>query len=72
MVFFLNEALASEKEALTRKNLKTAIPEGTAKRVGPVMMTATTFIGLIPILWSTSIGADADVMKDIASPMVGV
>jgi Cu(I)/Ag(I) efflux system membrane protein CusA/SilA len=33
------------------------------------MTVATTFIGLVPILWST--GTGADVMKRIATPMVG-
>jgi len=70
MVSFLDEALSSKKEGLTRESLKTAIAEGAVKRVRPVIMTAaTTFIGLIPILWST--GTGADVMKRIAAPMVG-
>ena len=30
---------------------------------------ATTFIGLIPIMWAT--GTGADVMKRIAAPMIG-
>jgi Cu(I)/Ag(I) efflux system membrane protein CusA/SilA len=33
------------------------------------MTAATTFIALVPILWST--GTGADVMKRIAAPMVG-
>ena len=33
------------------------------------MTVATTFLGLIPIMWS--IGAGADVMKRIAAPMIG-
>jgi Cu(I)/Ag(I) efflux system membrane protein CusA/SilA len=40
------------------------------RRVRPKIMTATTtFIALVPILWST--GTGADVMKRIAAPMVG-
>ena len=40
------------------------------KRVRPKAMTAAVIIaGLIPILWSH--GAGADVMKRIATPMVG-
>jgi len=70
MVSFLDEAVGSKKEKLTKADLKTVITEGASKRVRPVMMTAaTTFIGLIPILWST--GTGADVMKRIAAPMVG-
>ncbi|HVU51384.1 MAG TPA: efflux RND transporter permease subunit [Polyangia bacterium] len=44
--------------------------EGTVQRVRPKVMTvATMLIGLVPLLWATSSGAD--VMKRIAAPMVG-
>jgi Cu(I)/Ag(I) efflux system membrane protein CusA/SilA len=33
------------------------------------MTVATTFIGLVPIMWAT--GTGSDVMKRIAAPMVG-
>jgi Cu(I)/Ag(I) efflux system membrane protein CusA/SilA len=33
------------------------------------MTVATTFLGLVPILWS--IGTGSDVMKRIAAPMIG-
>jgi Cu(I)/Ag(I) efflux system membrane protein CusA/SilA len=33
------------------------------------MTVATTFLGLVPILWAT--GTGSDVMKRIAAPMVG-
>jgi Cu(I)/Ag(I) efflux system membrane protein CusA/SilA len=33
------------------------------------MTFATTFVGLVPILWAS--GTGADVMKRIAAPMVG-
>ena len=40
------------------------------QRVRPILMTvATDVIGLLPILWST--GTGADVMKRIATPLVG-
>ena len=40
------------------------------QRVRPKLMTvATMLIGLVPLLWATSSGAD--VMKRIAAPMVG-
>ena len=40
------------------------------QRVRPIVMTvATDLIGLLPIMWST--GAGADVMKRIATPLVG-
>jgi Cu(I)/Ag(I) efflux system membrane protein CusA/SilA len=51
-------------------DLDHAILEGAARRLRPKFMTfATTFIGLVPILWAT--GTGADVMKRIAAPMVG-
>ena len=44
--------------------------DGAARRVRPVvMLSATTVLGLLPIMWST--GTGADVMKRIAAPMVG-
>ena len=44
--------------------------EGTVLRVRPKLMTVSTMlIGLVPLLWSTSSGAD--VMRRIAAPMVG-
>ena len=33
------------------------------------MTVLTTFIGLLPVMWST--GTGADVMRRIAAPMVG-
>jgi len=50
--------------------LEEAIVHGAVKRVRPKMMTVTAaFMGLLPIMWSTSAGAD--VMKRIAAPMIG-
>ena len=54
----------------TLADLDTAILHGAVKRVRPKMMTVTAaFMGLLPIMWSTSAGAD--VMKRIAAPMIG-
>jgi copper/silver efflux system protein len=51
-------------------DLDEAIIHGAVKRARPKMMTvAATFMGLLPIMWSTSAGAD--VMKRIAAPMIG-
>ncbi len=50
--------------------LDDAILHGAVKRARPKMMTvAAAFMGLLPIMWSTSAGAD--VMKRIAAPMIG-
>ena len=51
-------------------DLRDAIYDGAVKRVRPKAMTAAVIIGgLLPILWSH--GAGADVMKRIATPMIG-
>ncbi|MBI5557024.1 MAG: efflux RND transporter permease subunit [Deltaproteobacteria bacterium] len=50
--------------------LDEAIIHGAVKRARPKIMTvAAAFMGLLPIMWSTSAGAD--VMKRIAAPMIG-
>jgi len=60
------------KKGLMRQasDLRDAIYHGAVKRVRPKAMTACVIIaGLAPILWSH--GTGADVMKRIATPMVG-
>lgn len=50
--------------------LRSAILQGAVKRIRPKFMTvATTFLGLVPIMWS--IGTGSDVMKRIAAPLIG-
>ena len=54
----------------TSADLEEAIVEGAAKRIRPKLMTvATTFIALLPVMWS--VGTGSDVMRRIAAPMVG-
>ncbi|MBI5388569.1 MAG: efflux RND transporter permease subunit [Verrucomicrobia bacterium] len=54
----------------TLRDLQSAIQYGAVQRLRPKFMTvAATFIGLVPIMWST--GTGADVMKRIAAPMIG-
>jgi len=62
---------AKEKGQLgSLADLREAVVNGAAKRIRPKFMTvATTFLGLVPILWAT--GTGSDVMKRIAAPMVG-
>ena len=51
-------------------DLRSAIIRGAVKRIRPKFMTvATTFFGLVPIMWS--IGTGSDVMKRIAAPLIG-
>ena len=62
----------AKKRGLLRNlaELDEALVHGAVKRVRPKMMTvAAAFMGLLPIMWSTSAGAD--VMKRIAAPMIG-
>ena len=73
MLLFLDLAYDERVRAgkmKTRDDLHEAIIHGAVKRIRPKMMTVmTTFIGLIPIMWS--MGAGADMMKRIAAPMIG-
>ncbi|MHB1541085.1 MAG: efflux RND transporter permease subunit [Steroidobacteraceae bacterium] len=65
----LEERLKSH-HALTREELEAAAIDGAVLRLRPVLMTVCAVIGsLAPILWETGIGSD--VMKPIASPIVG-
>ena len=53
-----------------RNSLIEAIYRGSVQRVRPILMTvATDVIGLLPIMWST--GTGSEVMKRIATPLVG-
>jgi Cu(I)/Ag(I) efflux system membrane protein CusA/SilA len=73
MLLYLDLAFADWKNSgrlRTVADLRDAIYHGAVKRVRPKAMTAAVIIaGLLPILWSH--GAGADVMKRIATPMVG-
>jgi Cu(I)/Ag(I) efflux system membrane protein CusA/SilA len=64
------EQAGREGRLRNRAELREAVCEGAVQRLRPKFMTvATTFIGLMPILLAT--GAGSDVMKRIATPMVG-
>lgn len=73
MLLYLNLAhkrWLEEGRLQNSADLESAILEGAAKRIRPILMTVlTTFIGLMPVMLST--GTGADVMKRIAAPMVG-
>jgi len=73
MLLYLDLAYEQWKNNGIMRNvddLRDAIYHGAVKRVRPKAMTAAVIIaGLTPILWSH--GAGADVMKRIATPMVG-
>lgn len=74
MVIYLEEAVDRKREALggtlTRAALREAVMEGALLRLRPKLMTVSTVVaGLLPIMWSTSVGAE--VMKPLATPVLG-
>jgi Cu(I)/Ag(I) efflux system membrane protein CusA/SilA len=73
MLIYLDEAFHDRRKAGRMKNAEdvaAAVTEGALERLRPKMMTVIAIMaGLAPIMWST--GAGADVMKRIASPMIG-
>jgi copper/silver efflux system protein len=75
MVVYLHEALDARlrteaDRAVTEQDVWDATVTGSIQRLRPKLMTVTTTIlGLLPIMWSTGVGAD--LMKPIAAPIVG-
>ncbi len=74
MVIYLEEAVEKKRQAmggiLTRVALRDAVIEGALLRLRPKVMTVSTVVaGLLPIMWSTSVGAE--VMKPLATPVLG-
>ncbi len=78
MVVYLHESLDRRLQAhhlgkrgpITVQDITDATVEGSVLRLRPKIMTVgTSLIGLIPIMWSTGVGAD--VMKPLAAPMIG-
>ena len=74
MVIYLEEAVHRKQQELggrlTRAALRDAVVEGALLRLRPKVMTVSTVIaGLLPIMWSTRVGAE--VMKPLATPVLG-
>ncbi len=74
MVIYLEEAVERKRQALggvlTRAGLRDAVIEGALLRLRPKVMTVSTVVaGLLPIMWSTRVGAE--VMKPLATPVLG-
>jgi Cu(I)/Ag(I) efflux system membrane protein CusA/SilA len=73
MVVYLHESLQQRLAAgtpLTDEDVEQATMEGAVQRLRPKLMTVTAVIlSLAPILWESGIGSD--VMKPIATPIVG-
>ncbi len=73
MLLYLDQSydrFKAEGRMRNRQDLQEAVEDGAVKRIRPKMMTVMAILmGLFPIMWSH--GAGADVMKRIATPMVG-
>ena len=74
MVIYLEEAVDRKRRerggTLTRAALRDAVVEGALLRLRPKVMTVATVVaGLLPIMWSTRVGAE--VMKPLATPVLG-
>ena len=73
MLHYLDQAYDERTESgrmNSRTDLMAAIEAGAVHRIRPKIMTICAILfGLLPILWSVETGAD--VMKRIATPMVG-
>ena len=74
MVIYLEEAVERKRRelggAMTLSGLRDAVTEGALLRLRPKVMTVSTVVaGLLPIMWSTQVGAE--VMKPLATPVLG-
>lgn len=75
MLVYLNESLKQLRMGgtnahITTQTIKTAVLQGAALRVRPVLMTTgATIVGLLPIMVGE--GTGSEVMKRLAAPMVG-
>jgi len=73
MIIYLDQAVAArvaQRRLNDEEALIQAIIEGAALRVRPIAMTVAVIIaGLLPIMWGS--GTGSEVMRRIASPMVG-
>jgi len=76
MLVYLNQAFerlhhhAERQNQLTIEELREAVIEGALLRVRPIMMTVAAIIaGLLPIMLGS--GTGSEVMRRIATPMVG-
>jgi len=75
MLLYLDHAWEKFRDAGRMNNMKDlhdAVVEGAVSRVRPKIMAVSAILfGLLPIMWSPALQAGADVMKRIATPMIG-
>src|SRR5213080_3380804 len=75
MLLYLDHAwekFRAEGRMNNMRDLHDAVIEGAVSRVRPKIMAVSAILfGLLPIMWSPATQAGADVMKRIATPMIG-
>src|SRR5256885_630956 len=75
MLLYLDHAwekFRAEGRMNNMADLYAAVKEGAVQRIRPKVMTVCAILfGLLPIMWSPATQAGADVMKRIATPMIG-
>jgi copper/silver efflux system protein len=75
MLLYLDQAwdkFRAQGRMATMGDLRAAVVEGAVQRIRPKIMTVCAILfGLLPIMWSPTTQAGADVMKRIATPMIG-
>ena len=75
MLLYLDHAwekYRAEGRMSSMSHLYAAAKEGAVQRIRPKIMTVCAILfGLLPIMWSPTWQAGADVMKRIAAPMIG-
>jgi Cu(I)/Ag(I) efflux system membrane protein CusA/SilA len=75
MLLYLDNAwekFRAEGRMNSMADLYAAVKEGAVQRIRPKIMTVCAILfGLLPIMWSPVTQAGADVMKRIATPMIG-
>lgn len=75
MLLYLDHAWEKFRDAgrmNSMADLYAAVKEGAVQRIRPKIMTVCAILfGLLPIMWSPTTQAGADVMKRIAAPMIG-
>ena len=74
MLLYLDHAWERQRVTgrTSLRDLEIAIHEGAVQRIRPKIMTVCAILfGLLPIMWSPVTQTGADVMKRIATPMIG-
>ncbi len=75
MLLYLDNAwekFRAEGRMNSMADLYAAVKEGAVQRIRPKVMTVCAILfGLLPIIWSPVTQAGAEVMKRIATPMIG-